>query len=389
MVLAGVTGMGAAKGAGATIAQTRKQEMRAAASGAALHPPRLPRHLPVVVLGHRGAPAHRPEHTLASYAKAIADGADFVEPDLVTTKDGVLVARHENNIAEITDVASHPQFAARKVTKTIDGAKVTGWFTEDFTFAELKSLRARERLGLLRGESQSYDGQFQIVSFEEIADFVAAEGAARGRIVGLIPEIKHSTYFAALGFDMEALVIERVLARQQLRRAPVLVQSFEVATLKLLRRAMVGGKLAGQDNIQLMQLIGEPGELPADVAANGGHQNYAAMLTPAGLAEIATYADYVAPNSRALIPLLADGSLGAPTSLIADAHAAGLLVGTWTLRPENHFLPPKLRDGAGDGARNPQGSIAEMRRYIAAGIDAFFTDDPALGRMAVDQKPAA
>ena len=330
------------------------------------------------VLGHRGACAHRPEHTLGSYAKAIADGADYIEPDLVITRDGVLVARHENNIAETTDVAAHAEFAARKTTKVIDNAPQTGWFTEDFTLAELKTLRAKERLGAFRPESQAYDGAFQIVTLEEIADFLTAEAAARGRRVGLIPEIKHSTYFASIGLAMEDRFIDRLRASHYLTHAPVIVQSFEIANLKLLHR-----RLGDLPQVQLMQLS-ENKAMPADRVALGISRNWAELLTPEGIAEIATYADYLAPHFRDLIPLGADGRLAAPTPLIAQAHAAGLLIGTWTFRPENHFIAGDYRNAAGDGARNPEGSVAEMRRYIAAGVDAFFTDDPALGRLAVD-----
>jgi glycerophosphoryl diester phosphodiesterase len=336
-----------------------------------------------IVLGHRGSPAHRPEHTLGSYAKAIVDGADFIEPDLVTTKDGVLVARHENNIAETTDVSTRSEFAARKATRTIDGHAVTGWFTEDFTFAELKTLRAKERLGALRPESQGYDGDFQIVSFEEIADFVTAEAAARGRTVGLIPELKHSTYFAGIGLPLEPRFLAALRASAYLRRAPLIVQSFETANLRALR-----GQLAGLDNVQLMQLADDANAKPFDVAAAGGSMTYADMLKPEGLAQIASYADWVAPSTRAIIPLGSDGRLGTSSGIVAAAHRAGLLVGTWTFRPENYFLAADFRDGAGPGARNPAGSIAEIRRYLAEGLDAFFTDDPALGRQAVDQTAA-
>ena len=338
----------------------------------------LPRPARPLVLGHRGACAHRPEHTLASYARAIADGADFVEPDLVPTRDGVLVARHENNIAETTDVAAHPEFAARRTTKSIDGHDQTGWFTEDFTLAELKTLRACERLGPLRPESRSYDGQFQIVTFEEIADFVAAESATRGRTVGLIPEIKHSTHFAGIGLPLEERFVAIMRASAWLRQAPVIVQSFEVANLRALRRSFSGWR-----NVQLMQLT-EDTEAPADCVAAGDPRRWAERLTPAGIADVASYADYLAPYARDLIPLTPDGRLGKPRAVIAEAHRAGLLVGTWTFRPENRFLAADFRDAAADGARNPAGSVAEIRRYIAAGVDAFFTDDPALGRMAVD-----
>jgi glycerophosphoryl diester phosphodiesterase len=332
-----------------------------------------------VLMAHRGASALRPEHTLGAYAKAIADGADFVEPDLVATRDGVLVARHENDISATTDIAAHKEFAARRTTKTIDGTPVTGWFTEDFTLAELKTLRARERLGSIRPESQSYDGAFQIVTLDEVADFVAAEAAARGRTIGLIPELKHSTYFAGIGLPLEPRLIAGLSASAYLRRAPVIVQSFEVGNLKVLR-----DRLAGLPNVQLMQLIEDPDHAPYDTVAAGKRHTYGQMLTPTGLAEIARYADWLAPATRMIIPLGADGKLAAPTGLVAAAHAAGLLVGTWTFRPENRFLATDFRDTQGEDARNPAGSVAEIKRYLAQGLDGFFTDDPALGRQALD-----
>lgn len=334
-----------------------------------------------VVLGHRGCSALRPEHTLGSYAKAIADGADFIEPDLVVTKDGVLVARHENNIAETTDVAAHGEFAARKATKVIDGVSQTGWFTEDFTLDELKTLRARERMigDGLRAESHSYDGAFRILTLAEIADFLAAEAAARGRTIGLIPEIKHSTYFAGAGLPMEDRFVRELNASLYLKTAPVIVQSFEIANLKALR-ALLGD----MPNIQFMQLIDDDGLHPADVARAGGALTYGDMMKPEGLAAIATYADWVAPWTRQLIPLTADGHLGEPNRVIADAHRVGLLVGCYTFRPENQYLAADWRDDAGPNARNPEGSVAEIRRYLAEGLDGFFTDDPALGRRAVD-----
>jgi glycerophosphoryl diester phosphodiesterase len=338
-------------------------------------PPRRSRPL---VLGHRGSCAHRPEHTLASYARAIADGADFIEPDLVATKDGVLVARHENNIAETTDVSARPEFAARRTTRIIDGETITGWFTEDFTLAELKKLRAKERLGALRPESHSFDGQFPIPTFAEIVALAAAETRRRGRRVGLIPELKHPTYFAALGLALEPRILAMLRSNSYLSRAPVIVQCFEIAPLRRLRAS-----LAGRRNVRLMQLT-EGTAVPADRAAAGDKRTWSARLAPAGLAEIATYADFLAPWSRDLMPLAPDGSLGADSGLIAAAHRAGLKVGTYTFRPENRFLPADLRSTAGENARNPVGSIAEMRRYISAGIDALFTDDPALGRIAAD-----
>lgn len=333
---------------------------------------------PPLLIAHRGASALRPEHTLAAYAKAIEDGADYVEPDLVATKDGVLVARHENNIADTTDVAARTEFAGRKTVKTIDGERQEGWFTEDFTYAELKTLRAKERLGAMRPESQSYDGAFQIVSMEEIADFVAAESAARGRTIGLIPEIKHSTYFAGIGLPQEPRLIDIIGKSAYLQRSPFAIQSFEVANLKALR-----AKTSAWRNIQLVQLIGDPAQPPADMQAAGFKQTYGEMLTPAGLTEIARYAEYVAPHVRMIIPVDKDQRLTRPTGLVDAAHKAGLLVSIWTFRPENHFLAADFRSDKGDTARNEAGSVAEMQRYLATGVDAIFTDDPALGRRAM------
>lgn len=330
---------------------------------------------------HRGASALRPEHTLAAYAKAIADGADFIEPDLVCTRDGVLVARHENAITDTTDVATRPEFARRRQRRTIDGEAHEGWFVSDFTLAELKTLRAVERLPKMRGTA--YDGQFQVVSFEEIIDFAAAESAARGRTIGLVPELKHSTWFAGAGLALEDRFVSALKAHAYTRRAPVVVQSFETANLKQLRKAL--GK---PDNVRLAQLVMAGGAYdalrPADVALQGGSLAYGAMVSARGLRDIATYADVVAPNTRAVIPLGADERLGKPTSLVADAHAAGLEAVVWTFRPENAFLAADFRNGDGPEARNEAGSIAEMWRYLATGIDGLFSDDPALARAAIN-----
>ncbi|VWX47167.1 glycerophosphodiester phosphodiesterase [Novosphingobium sp. 9U] len=364
----------AVMGAGAGLALASALPLHAAVAGKRT----APRPAKPLLMAHRGASALRPEHTLAAYAKAIADGADFVEPDLVATRDGVLVARHENDISGTTDVAAHAEFAGRRTTKTIDGTAVTGWFTEDFTLAELKTLRARERLGAVRPESHGYDGMFQIVTLEEVADFVAAEAAARDRTIGLIPELKHSTYFAGIGLPLEPRLLAGLTASAYLRRAPVIVQSFEVSNLRALRK-----QLGALSNVQLMQLIEDPRNAPFDTIAAGQRRTYAQMLTPAGLGEIASYADWVAPATRVIIPLGPDGKLATPTGLVAAAHAAGLLVGTWTFRPENRFLAADFRNEAGEDARNPAGSLAEIRRYLAEGLDGFFTDDPALGRQAI------
>lgn len=347
------------------------------AAGARAAPSLAPRPL---VIGHRGASALRPEHTLASYAKAIADGADYVEPDLVPTRDGVLVARHESNIAATTDVATRPEFAARRRTMVIDGAQETGWFTTDFTLAELKTLRACERLPQVRPQNTRYDGHFDIPTFEEIIDFVAAESAARGRVVGLIPEIKNSTHFHRLGHTPEDSFLRIIAAHDYTRFAPLEVQSFETGNL----RRLYGKVQAINPQARLLFLMGERGERIPDLAAAGDGTTFGDLMTPDGLRRVRAFADVIGPSNTDIIPRDAAGAWLAPSTLIADAHRAGLLVHSYTCRPENRFLPRQLRNDAGDDARNPQGSIAEIRRYLDLGLDGFFTDDPALGRIAVD-----
>ncbi len=334
----------------------------------------------VLVIGHRGAPAWRPEHTLASYARAIADGADFIEPDLVMTRDGVLVARHENEIGATTDVADHPGFAGRKVTKQIDDHLVTGWFTEDFLLAELKTLRARERLPRLRGTR--HDGEFQILTLQEIIEFVATESTLAGRPVGIIPEIKHGSYFQGIGLPMEDRLLATLAAHAHTRTAPVEIQSFEIANLKYLHDRLG----ARHPNIRLLQLLDAPDAQPFDVAAAGGDLDYARMMTPDGLREIARYAAAIGPDLGAIIPRTADGRLGRPTRLVRGAHAVGLEVHPYTFRPENQFLAKDFWQGDDPHTLNQAGLIAQIEAYLDAGIDAFFTDDPASGRRAVDAR---
>ena len=348
---------------------------RAQAASARLHPQAAP-----TLYAHRGASALFPEHTLAAYARAIHDGADFIEPDLVCTQDGVLVARHENAITDTTDVASRPEFAGRKTRKSIDGLAHEGWFVSDFTLAELKTLRAVERLPQLRGKAG--DGRFQVLSLEEIIDFVAAESAARGRSIGLIPELKHSSWFAGAGLALEGRLVSTLNAHAYTRSAPVTVQSFETVNLKALRKT-----LGRSTNIRLAQLAVAGGRLdalkPADVALAGGSLSYGELLSARGLRDVAQYADVVAPMQRAVIPLGPDERLARPATLVADAHRAGLQVVAWTFRPENMFLAADFRNDAGPNARNEAGSIAEMRRYLETGIDGLFSDDVALARQAI------
>ncbi|OUJ16233.1 glycerophosphodiester phosphodiesterase [Acetobacter orientalis] len=334
-----------------------------------------------LVFAHRGCSAQRPEHTLASYAKAIADDADFVEPDLVPTKDGVLVCRHESNIAATTDVASHPEFANRRRTLTIDGKQETGWFTTDFTLAELKTLRACERLPKLRAHNTRYNGHFDVPTFEEMIDFVAAEAAACGRSIGLIPEIKNSTHFHALGFNPEATFLQIIAAHTYTRSAPLEVQSFETTNLHTLNAAVK----AINPQATIMLLMGGRTETPPDLLAKGEKTTFGDLMTPEGLKAVRRYADVIGPSLTDLIPRDAQGAWLAPTTLVDDAHAAGLLVHAYTCRPENAFLPKQLRNTEGDSARNVKGSLAEIRRYLDMGLDGFFTDDPAIGRKAVDR----
>ncbi len=309
-----------------------------------------------IVIAHRGASGERPEHTLAAYDLAIREGADVIEPDLVPTKDGHLVARHENEISGTTDVASHPEFADRKTTKTIDGQTETGWFTEDFTLAELKTLRARERLPQLR--STAYDGQFQIPTLEEIIALAKQRTKDTGRTISIYPETKHPTYFASIGKGTDAaLVAALTKAGWTTADAPVFIQSFEVNNLKHLK-TMTG--------IRLIQLVaGEDG--PADKAA----PSYAAMMTPEGLKQVATYAWGIGPDKAML------WNDDAPTTLVADAHAAGLRVHPWTYRAENYFVRPAFRKGTDPKAH---GDVAgEIRAALGQGIDGFFTDFPHIG----------
>lgn len=336
------------------------------------------------VAGHRGASALRPEHTLASYQKAIDDGADIVEPDLVATKDGVLVARHENEISGTTNVASLPQFANRKTSKTIDGIPVTGWFTEDFTLAELKTLRAVERIPANRPANTAYNGQFEIPTLQEVIDLVKQQAQAKGKTIGIYPETKHPTYFKSIGLPLEKRLVDTLVNNgYKGKDAAVYIQSFEVANLKEIR---------GMSQFRIVQLIdnpnnapvnGAPRNAPYDFIASGSKLTYGDMIKPAGLKDIASYADVVAPYKEVIIPRTSANELGNPTSLVADARAAGLKVHTWTLRPENPFLPVSMRAPDVTSLTQRGDSIAEITAYLKAGIDGFFTDDPAVGRAAV------
>jgi len=307
-----------------------------------------------IIIGHRGASGHRPEHTLASYALAADLGADFLEPDLVPTRDGALVARHENEMSETTDVAAHPEFRDRRTTKTIDGRTVTGWFTEDFTLAEIKTLRARERLA---SRDHSFDGRFEVPTLDEILSLARAKSAETGRTIGIYPETKHPTWFRALGLPLEErLVLTLHRAGYAGRGAPVFLQSFETGNLRMLRQ---------MTDLPLIQLLDESGR-PWDLEAAGDRHTYRDLITPEGLAGIAAYADGIGPSKRLIVPSGADGALGEPTSLVADAHRAGLLVHPWTLRSDPPFLAAEY---GGDPER-------EIRQFLSLGVDGVFSDFP-------------
>ncbi|MDQ3157831.1 MAG: glycerophosphodiester phosphodiesterase [Actinomycetota bacterium] len=318
----------------------------------------------ITVFGHRGAAGHRPEHTLAGYELAIRLGADYIEPDLVSTSDGVLVARHENEIGGTTDVADHPEFADRKVTKTIDGRSVTGWFTEDFTLKELRTLRAKERLPAVRPGNTRYDGQFQIPTFDEVLALVKKE-SRRGRTIGVAPETKHPTYFQSIGLGLEKPML-RSLGKAGLDSAhsKVLIQSFETTNLR---------RLARQTRVPLEQLTSASGA-PYDLVVAGDPRTYADIMSPAGLRDVAKYADWLGPEKNSVIPRNADGFLKAPTPVVKDAHNAGLKVVAYTFRDENQFLPADFRIGTDPNAKGD--ILGELKAFFEAGLDGVFADYP-------------
>jgi glycerophosphoryl diester phosphodiesterase len=309
-----------------------------------------------LIIGHRGASGYRPEHTIESYTLAIEQGADVIEPDLVSTKDGVLIARHENEFSGTTDVAE--KFPDRKATKMIDGKEVVGWFTEDLTLAEIKTLRAKERLEF---RDQSNNGKFDVPTFEEVIDLALAKSKETGRNIGLYPETKHPSYFDSIGLSLEeplvAMLKEKGLDQAD---APIFIQSFEVNNLK---------QLNGMIEVKLVQLMEAADKQPFDLTTAGDKRTYADLAKPEGLKEIATYADGIGPYKRLIVPEDANKALLAPTSLVADAHAVGLLVHPYTFRPEAQYL---AKEYGGDPAK-------EYRQFFQLGVDGLFTDTPDLG----------
>ncbi|WP_431099919.1 glycerophosphodiester phosphodiesterase [Roseateles noduli] len=358
-----------------------------------------PRAKEPLLIAHRGASGYVPEHTLAAYWLAIEQGADYVEPDLVLTKDGVLVARHENAIAILnpdgsvreatTDVAERPEFASRKATKSIDGVAITGWFTEDFTLAELKTLRARERIPQIRPANARFNDMFEVPTFEEVLQLVqqanerrreedgksGRHGHGHGQKVkpiGVYPETKHPTYFAGIGKPLEEPLV-RLLNKYGYRSpdSAVFIQSFEVGNLRKLNR---------MTRVPLVQLLNGSGR-PYDFTLSGDTRTYADLAQPAGLAEIASYAQGIGANTNLMIPLVA-GRLGTPTTLVKDAHAAGLIVHGWTFRAENVFLPDDFDSSADPTAI---GNLAgQIEAFLKLGMDGLFSDQSFLARKAID-----
>lgn len=317
-----------------------------------------------LVFGHRGASGYRPEHTLASYELAARMGADYIEPDLVSTKDGALVARHENEIGGTTDVASRPEFTGRKTTKTIDGTALTGWFTEDFTLAELKTLRATERIPDIRQRNTVYNKRFEVPTLQEVIDLSRRLSWELHREIGIAPETKHPTYFQSIGKPLEPALV-RTLDRNGLNRphAKVVVQSFEVGNLVALNRQL---------RVDLVQLTSASGA-PYDFVAKGDPRTYADITSPAGLRDVAKYADWLGPDKNQIIPRDAKGFLKAPTTLVTDAHRAGLKVVPYTFRNENNFLPADFRSST--VAADYGNAFGEFEKFFATGVDGVFTDN--------------
>ncbi|GAA3916825.1 glycerophosphodiester phosphodiesterase [Streptomyces gulbargensis] len=325
------------------------------------------RSLPVpTVIAHRGASGYRPEHTLGSYQLALDLGADVIEQDLVPTKDGHLVCRHENDITGTTDVADHPEFASRRTTKNVDGTTLTGWFTEDFTLAELKTLRAKERIPGTRQENTLYDRRWTVPTFEEVLRWAETEGRRRGREIWLHVETKHPTYFRGLGLGLEERLA--VLLRRYGRHradSPTFLQSFEPTSMRRMAKLVATPRVV---------LLWTPDDRPWDFRQSGDPRTVADLVTPEGLAWIASFAQGIGPLLDLVIPKDADGRLGEPTTLVRDAHARGLILHPYTHRNENAFLPADFRRGTDPAAYGD--SFGALKRYLETGIDGIFSDNP-------------
>ncbi|MGW5353451.1 glycerophosphodiester phosphodiesterase [Streptomyces sp. NPDC004031] len=325
--------------------------------------PRLP--VPTIV-GHRGSAGYRPEHTFGSYEYALAIGADVVEQDVVPTRDGHLVCRHEPEIGGTTDVADHKEFASRRTTKTIDGTATIGWFTEDFTLAELKRLRAVERLPAVRPHNTIYNGRWDIPTFAEVLEWAEREGRKRGKPVWLHTETKHPTYFRGIGLPLEERLVAQLKQYGRHRAgAPQFLQSFEAQSLQRLGRL-------GAEAAKIFLLNGLTSQ-PWDFVVAGDKRTVADLVTPAGLRWIAGFAQGIGPTTDVVIPRDAAGRLLQPTTVVRDAHRAGLVLHPFTARNENQFLPADFQVGTDPNAYGDP--IAAFRTWFATGIDGLFTDN--------------
>ncbi|MEV2274447.1 glycerophosphodiester phosphodiesterase family protein [Nocardiopsis sp. NPDC049922] len=310
------------------------------------------KELPIKIISHRGASGHRPEHTLASYELGARYGGDFIEMDLVATKDGKLICRHEQEIGQTTDVAEHPEFADRRTKRTIDGHEVEGFFAQDFTLAEIKTLRAVERLQDVRAMNALMDGAYEIPTLDEVIELAFTLTKELGRPIGIYPETKHPAYHVSQGLELEPTLIatlrEAGLTGPE-PKVPVFLQSFEAESLR---------KLA-ETELPLVYLMGT-------------EEHWLHYTTPDGLAEVAAFAHAIGPHKSLVIPTTEDGGLGEPTDLVENAHEAGLLVHPYTFRSENHFLPEQLRS---DGEPGDYGGFAaEYEAFFEVGVDGVFTD---------------
>ncbi|MEV4997192.1 glycerophosphodiester phosphodiesterase [Streptomyces niveus] len=347
------------------------QAAQADTRGAGHRPPQKKLPVPTIV-GHRGASGYRPEHTLGSYQLALDMGAHVIEQDLVPTKDGHLVCRHENDITGTTDVADHPEFAGRKTTKSVDGVSLTGWFTEDFTLAELKKLRAKERIPQSRPHSTLYNGRWEIPTFEEVLRWADEEGRRRGEPVWLYVETKHPTYFRGLGLGLEER-LAKLLRRygRDRRDSPLFLQSFEPTSMQRM------AKLVSTPRVVLFDAANTQ---PWDFKQSGDPRFVADLIKPEGLKWIASFAQGIGPWVDLIIPKDATGKLGKPTTLVRDAHAKGLILHPYTMRNENSFLPADFRIGTDP---NAYGDVfGAFKTYFEQGIDGIFTDNPDTGLLA-------
>ncbi|MBQ1159384.1 glycerophosphodiester phosphodiesterase [Streptomyces sp. A73] len=356
----GAAGTGAVALGGGTAQAAERSSVRTDGRG------RGHRGLPTpAVVAHRGASGYRPEHTLGSYQLALDMGADIIEQDLVPTKDGHLVCRHENDITATTDVADHPEFASRRTTKTVDGKKLTGWFTEDFTLKELKTLRAKERIPQQRQHNTLYNGRWEVPSFAEVLEWAEKQGRRRGRPVWLHIETKHPTYFRKLGLGLEK-PLAKLLRRygRHKAHAPNFLQSFEPSSIQ---------KLSKLVDCPLVVLLSGPTSRPWDFVEAGDPRTVADLVEPEGLKWISGFAQGIGPTLDLIIPRKPDGSLGEETTLVRDAHARKLVLHPYTMRNENTFLPADFR--VGDDPNAYGDAFGAFKRYFATGIDGLFSDN--------------